>query len=539
MSGEWWRTAVMYQVYIRSFADGNGDGVGDLPGILQRLPYLRDLGVDGLWITPWFTSPMADGGYDVADYTDIDPLFGTLDDARAVVDRAHELGLKIIVDWVPNHSSDRHPWFQAALAAGPGSPERARYHFRDGRGEHGEVPPNDWISAFGGPAWTRVADGDQWYVHLFAPAQPDLNWDDARVRADFEVFMRFWFDLGLDGLRIDVASGIAKAPGLPDFGEGQGAMFAPVRWDAAPHWDHDDVHGILRSWRALADSYDDRELMYVGEVTVKGMERLARYMRPDELHTTFNLDMLKAPLDASGLHATISASLSAFATVGAPATWTLSNHDETRFPTRYGREYTGVPLPEPWPFPPTDLALGRRRARAMVLTELGLPGSVFLYTGEELGLEQVEDLPDETLQDPIWEASGRTVRGRDGCRVPMPWSGSRPPFGFSPDGVEPWLPQPLHWAAFTAEAEAADPSSMFSFYRAALGLRRELFADDGFAWTDAPEGVLAFDRGQVRVTFNLSPAPVAVTGELLLASVDLTPDGRLPPDTAAWTRFPH
>ncbi len=536
MSGEWWRTAVMYQVYIRSFADGNGDGVGDLPGLLQRLPYLRDLGVDGLWITPWFTSPMKDGGYDVADYTDIDPLFGTLDDARAVIERSHRLGLKIIVDWVPNHTSDQHPWFRAALAAAPGSPERARYHFRDGRGEHGELPPNDWISAFGGPAWTRVPDG-AWYLHLFAPAQPDLNWDDLDVRADFERFMRFWFDLGLDGLRIDVASGIAKHPDLPDFGEAQGGMFAPVRWVDAPHWDHDGVHEILRSWRKIADSFD-RELMYVGEVTVNGMERLARYMRPDELHTTFNLDVLKAPLDASVLRATISASLSAFAEVGAPATWTLSNHDETRFVTRYGRAYTGVPLPEPYPFPTSDRALGTRRAKAMVLTELGLPGSVYLYQGEELGLAQVEDLADDVLQDPIWESSGHTVRGRDGCRVPLPWSGSTPPFGFSPDGVQPWLPQPVQWATMTAEAENADAGSVLAFYRNALRRRREVMSGDGFAWADLGPDVLAFDRDGVRVVFNLSQTPVYVTGQVLLTSDALTlTDGLLPPDTAAWTRL--
>lgn len=536
MSGEWWRTAVMYQVYIRSFADGNGDGVGDLPGMLQRLPYLRDLGVDGLWITPWFTSPMKDGGYDVSDYTDIDPLFGTLDDARAVIGKAHELGLKIIVDWVPNHSSDQHVWFQAALAAAPGSPERARYHFKDGRGPDGAEPPNDWISAFGGPAWTRLPGEDQWYLHLFAPAQPDLNWDNADVRADFERFMRFWFDLGLDGLRIDVASGIAKAPGLPDMGEAQGGMFAPVRWDSSPHWDHDDVHEILRSWRTIADSYD-RELMYVGEVTVKGMERLARYMRPDELHTTFNLDVMKAPLDASVLRATIASSLAAFAEVGAPATWTLANHDETRHVTRYGRRYTGVPLPEPWPYPPTDLALGTRRAKAMVLTELGLPGSVYLWQGEELGLEQIPDLPDDVLQDPIWESSGHRVRGRDGCRVPLPWSGTAPPFGFSPEGGTPWLPQPLHWATKTAEAEAADPDSVLSLYRAALALRRQVMAGDGLTWVDGPADVLAFDRGDVRVTFNLSDSSVAVDGELLLASDPLASGGRLPPDTAAWTRL--
>ncbi|HEY5822059.1 MAG TPA: alpha-amylase family glycosyl hydrolase [Propionibacteriaceae bacterium] len=533
----WWRDAVMYQVYIRSFADGNGDGIGDLPGIRSKLPYLSELGVDGLWITPWFPSPMKDGGYDVRDYTDIDPLFGTLDDAKALLSEAHDLGLKVIVDFVANHTSDEHPWFLAARAAGPGSPERDHYHFRDGRGENGDEPPNDWISAFGGRAWTRVTEADgtpgQWYLHLFAPAQPDLNWDNATVRAEFERFLRFWFDLGLDGLRIDAASGLAKADGLPDFGFLADDIFMPVTWEGSPLWDVEGVHDILRSWRGIADGYDG-DRMYVGEVVVNGADRLARYMRPDELHTTFNLDFLKSPLDPATLRRTIDATLAAFATVDAPATWTLSNHDETRHVTRYGRDYTGVPLPPPWPFPASDRELGTRRAQAILLLMLALPGSVYLYQGEELGLWEVEDLADVDIADPVWESSRHTIRGRDGCRVPIPWSGEAPPYGFS-DGT-PWLPQPAAWRDFTAEAESGRTGSMLEYYRSVLALRRTALSgvDPEVNWQPSPDGVLVFSRGaKFRCVVNLSDEPYAVTGSVLIASAELV-DGRVPPQAAAW-----
>ena len=541
-SRSWWRDAVMYEVYLRSFADGTGDGIGDLPGLRSRLPYLRQLGVDGIWITPWYPSPMKDGGYDVSDYVDIDPLFGTLADARDLVDDAHRNGLKVIVDFVANHTSDEHAWFREALAAAPGSPQRDRYHFRDGQGPDGSEPPNDWISAFGGRAWTRVTEPDgrpgQWYLHLFAPAQPDLNWDNDEVRAGFEEFLRFWFDFGLDGLRVDAASGFAKEPGLPDFGFLADDIFQPVKWTGSPLWDVDGVHDILRSWRTIADSYDER--MFVGEVVVNGPERLARYMRPDELHTTFNLDVLKCELRAESLRQTIQATLNAFQSVGAPATWTLSNHDETRHLTRYGRTFTGVPLPPSWPPPASDLELGRRRSRAMLLLLLALPGSVFLYQGEELGLWEVEDLPDEAIQDPVWESSGRTIRGRDGCRVPLPWSGDAPPFGFSRDGTTPWLPQPDDWVDHTVAAQESSPGSMLGFYRRALDLRRRLLGDagDDLTWTEAGDGVLSFDRGtRLRCVVNLSSQPCALPGDPVIVTDGLV-DGLLPPDAAAWTAGP-
>jgi alpha-glucosidase len=525
-------------VYLRSFADSNADGLGDLGGLRGKLPYLADLGVDAVWITPWYPSPMADGGYDVSDYCDIDPRFGTLADADALLSDAHHLGLRVIIDLVANHTSDQHSWFTAALAAGPGSPERRRYFFRDGRAG-GEEPPNDWISAFGGLAWSRVRETDgrpgQWYLHTFAPEQPDLDWDEPAVREDFDAVLRFWLDRGVDGIRVDAAPAMAKAPGLPDAGHGPGARFESRTWVGSPQWDVEAVHDILRRWRAIGDDYSGDRL-FVTEAVVHSPERLSRYVRPDEMHTSFNFDYLTAPWEAGRLRAVIDASLAALAGVGAPATWVLSSHDETRHVTRFGRAFTGAGFGgAAVPAMPSDLELGRRRARAAALLTLALPGSAYVYQGEELGLPEVEDLPEEALQDPTWERSGHTERGRDGCRVPLPWSGDRPPFGFSPDGVVPWLPQPPGWAALTVAAQQADPASTLSLYRAALHLRRATpdLRTAPLTWLPAGDDVLAFDRGPAfRCVVNLSGRPVPLDGEVLLASGPCA--GALPPDTAAW-----
>ena len=468
----WWRDAVIYQVYVRSFADSDGDGVGDLPGIRARLPHLADLGVDAVWLTPFYTSPMADFGYDVADYRDVDPLFGTLDDARALIDDAHALGLRIIVDVVPNHTSDRHPWFRAALEAGPGSPERNRYIFRDGRGEDGALPPNDWESVFGGPAWTRSPDG-QWYLHLFAPEQPDLNWENPEVRAEFEDVLRFWLDLGVDGFRVDVAHGMVKAPGLPDVGySGQVRMLART---VLPYFDQDGVHEIHRSWRRLLDSYGGDRIA-VAEAWAPTPERLALYVRPDELHQAFNFHYLTVDWDADAKREVIDRSLRTAGQVGAPTTWVLSNHDVRRHVTRYGGGEVGL-----------------RRGHAAALLMLALPGSAYIYQGEELGLNEVLDLPEEYRLDP--QRARDPESGRDGCRVPLPWSGDEPPFGFSEGGTS-WLPMPPEWAALTVERQSRDPESMLSLYRAALRLRREhpALGDGTLRWLDGPPGTLVFVR---------------------------------------------
>ncbi|QCX76178.1 Oligo-1,6-glucosidase [Streptomyces sp. YIM 121038] len=539
----WWRDAVIYQVYPRSFADSDGDGMGDLPGVTARLPHLRRLGVDAVWLSPFYASPQADAGYDVADYRAVDPVFGTLADADDLVRTAHGLGLRVIVDIVPNHCSDQHEWFRKALADGPGSPLRERFHFRPGQGAHGELPPNDWESVFGGPAWTRAADG-AWYLHLFAPEQPDFNWEHPAVHEEFRSVLRFWLDLGVDGFRVDVAHGLIKAPGLPDVGHGEQVKLLGSR--PTPYFDQDGVHEVYRDWRAVLDAYDG-ERVAVAEAWTPTVERSALYLRPGELHQAFNFAYLTTEWDAAALRAVIDRSLAAMNAVGAPATWVLSNHDVVRHATRLA---------------PGDPARGLRRARAATLLMLALPGSAYLYQGEELGLPEVTDLPDEVRQDPaFFRGSGAGGAGqegtRDGCRVPLPWSGTRPPFGFGPvEGGPSWLPQPAAWKDLTVEAQEADPGSTLSLYRAALAARRAqpaLGAGEAVEWLRAPEGVLLFRRhaeegpgGAVVVAVNLTDRPVTLPapGRLLLSSANSEPseaelDGSaagtvVPPDTTVW-----
>ena len=545
---DWWRHAVIYQVYIRSFADGDGDGLGDIAGLRSRLGYLADLGVDAVWINPWYPSPMADAGYDVSDYRAVERRFGTMADAEALVADAHGLGLRVLLDIVPNHTSDHHAWFREALAGGPGSPARERYHFRHGLGPDGAKHPNDWRSAFGGRAWTRITEPDgspgQWYLHLFAAEQPDVNWSHPDVVADYEDTLRFWFDRGVDGFRIDVAHAMVKQEGLPDIGRTEIVHGTPQDiYRPHPHWDRDEVHEIFRRWRVLADSYDPPRV-FVAEAWVSPPERLARYLRPDELHTAFNFDFLTAPFRADALRAVIDATLVHHAAVGAPPTWVLSNHDVARHVSRYARPQDAVRryLDELLDLP-CDLALGRRRATAATLLMLALPGGAYVYQGDELALDEVEDLPHELLQDPTYERSGHKLLGRDGCRVPMPWSGSEPPFGFSPAHAtaSPWLPQPARWAERTAEAMAGDPDSVLELYRDALRIRRyhRALGDGSLRWmsgTDDPT-VLAFERDPgfaCLVNFGPGEAVVPVGHRVMLASGPLASSGAIPADTAVW-----
>ncbi|WP_369379451.1 glycoside hydrolase family 13 protein [Streptomyces sp. cg36] len=517
----WWRDAVIYQVYVRSFADGDGDGIGDLPGIRARLPHLAELGADAVWLTPFYSSPQADGGYDVADYRAVDPLFGDLQDADDLVREAHRLGLRVIVDIVPNHTSDQHAWFRSALAGGP---ERDRYHFHPGRRgpvpeQGGATPPNDWESVFGGPAWTRTEDGD-WYLHLFAPEQPDLNWEHPEVRAEFESVLRFWLDLGVDGFRVDVAHGMVKAAGLPDIGAREQAKLIGAQ--ELPFFDQDGVHEIHRSWRRLLDSYEG-ERVAVAEAWAPSPERLALYVRPDELHQAFNFQFLNCPWDAAGMRAVVDASLAATRSVGAPTTWVLSNHDVVRHPTRYGGGERGL-----------------RRARAAALLMLALPGSAYLYQGEELGLPEVTDLPDEVRQDPSFFRAEGQDGFRDGCRVPIPWTEEGPSYGFGDGGS--WLPQPASWRGLSVEAQTGDPRSTLELYRAALALRRELpglGAGDAVEWLAAPEDVLAFARPGFVCTVNTGAgeARLPVPGRPLLASSALEFTGgnvTIPAESAVW-----
>lgn len=541
----WWRSAVIYQVYVRSFADSDGDGTGDLRGVRSRLGYLKELGVDALWFNPWYPSPLADGGYDVSDYRDIHPTYGTLEDAEQLISEALELGIRTIIDVVPNHVSSEHPWFQAALAAGPGSPERERFWFHPGRGERGDEMPTRWISNFQGDTWTRTTDPDgtpgEWYLHLFTPEQPDLNWNHPDVRAEHEDILRFWFDRGVAGVRIDSAGLLIKDPALPEVPE----VVAPGRH---PTEDRDEVHDVYRSWRRIADSYEGARVL-VGEVWVPDAARFAAYLRPDEMHTAFNFDFMARPWDAAELRASIDLMLDAHAPVGAPSTWVLSNHDVTRPVTRYGREDSSFAFAKKRFGTPTDLELGRRRARAAALLTAALPGSLYLYQGDELGLPEVE-LPREVLEDPMHFRSGGVDPGRDGCRVPLPWRGTEAPFGFSPAGgpgpdgtvARPWLPQPADWAALTVQAQEADPASMLWLYRQALRIRkRERSLGDGtLTWLPSEPTALVFERGDdlVNVT-NLGPAPMALPDHdrILLSSTPLV-DGMLPSDSTAWLHRP-
>ncbi|MFW2380347.1 MAG: glycoside hydrolase family 13 protein [Acidimicrobiales bacterium] len=532
MTDTWWRNSVIYQVYVRSFADSNADGTGDINGIRAKLGYLAELGVDGLWVNPWYTSPLLDGGYDVADYRDIEPRYGTLDDAKAMIAEAHDLGLRVLVDLVPNHTSSEHAWFVEAISAPMGDPVRDRYIIRPGKGPDGTEPPTNWKSVFGGSAWTRLDDGE-WYLHLFDHSQPDLNWTNPAVQAEFRDIFRFWLDLGADGFRIDVAHGLAKDMTFPDVAE-TGEVLSNAKTPNHPYWDRDDIHTYVRQWREVLDEYEGT--MMVAEAWV-APDRMPLYVRPDEYHQSFAFDLLQSEWDRDELATNIKNQLTSIGSVGSVPTWTLSNHDVVRHATRYG-----LPRGTNWrewlldgPHDLLDAELGLRRARAAVLFMLALPGSVYLYQGEELGLPEVYDLPLDVLDDPVWEDSGHTRKGRDGCRVPIPWESDGPSFGFSRG--EGWLPQPGFFGEISAQAQQGVEGSTLELYRAALSLRRgHIQPSDAITWDDDVHDVLAFNRpGGVTCWVNFGPSPVALPEgiEVLLTS-DNVDQNQLPTDTAVW-----
>ncbi|MCZ7433164.1 glycoside hydrolase family 13 protein [Streptomyces sp. WMMC1477] len=533
----WWRDAVIYQVYVRSFLDSTGDGIGDLAGVRSGLPYLKKLGVDGIWLSPFYPSPQHDHGYDVADYRDVDPVYGDLDEFDRLVTDARRLGIRVLLDIVPNHCSVEHPHFRDALAAGPGSAARDRFHFADGRGPDGGEPPNNWRAMFGGPAWTRVTEPDgtpgQWYLHLFTPEQPDWNWRNPEVAEDFDGTLRFWLDRGADGFRIDVAAGLYKHPELPDSPDPEADERA--RDSVNPlAWNQEEVHRVWRAWRAVCDEYaarDGRERLLVGEVSVPTAREHARYVRPDELHQAFFFDLLSAPWDAEAFHRTISEAMRDIAGTGSTLTWVLNNHDQVRTVTRYagGGSEGGT--------------LGAARARAAALLMLALPGAAYVYQGEELGLPEVVDLPDDVLTDPIFRRTGSRARVRDGCRVPLPWSGHASPFGFTAaapgaTAARPWLPQPAYFAEHATDRALADTRSSWHLYRDGLHLRRSLpqLGEGSLRWLETPPGVLAFVRGDglvCAVNFLTDPVPSPVPHAPLLASGPCQ-EGVLPGSTAAW-----
>jgi alpha-glucosidase len=531
----WWRHAVVYQVYLRSFADANADGTGDIAGLRSRLPYLRDLGVDAIWVNPWYTSPLNDGGYDVADYRSINPEFGTLEAAIELIAEANQLGLRVLVDLVPNHTSSEHPWFQEALGSAPGSEARARYHFRQGKGPNGSVAPNNWTSVFGGSAWSRVPDGE-WYLHLFDPTQPDLNWENEEVRAEFRDIIRFWLDRGASGFRVDVAHGLAKDPDYPDLKEVEGLLSTAEDTSDHPFWDRPALHDVVAEWREILDGYPGSVM--IAEAWVADWTRLATYLRPDQYHQVFNFRFLQSPWEPDRIRRSIGVAVDAARTEGALPTWVLSNHDVVRHPTRYA-------LPQDldarvWLLDGDrgliDAELGLNRARAAILLMLALPGSSYLYQGEELGLPEVYDLPLDVLEDPVWEKSGHTMKGRDGSRVPIPWARDGDSFGFGENGS--WLSQPEGWGSFSVEAQDGVSGSTLELYRSALKVRREVLSgEESFEWLDLGPDVIAFRRGESMLAMvNLGSAPVeAPPGATLVSSRPLV-DGLLPPDAAVWIR---
>jgi len=542
---KWWQTAVIYQIYPRSFADGDGDGIGDLRGVESRLESLQALGIDAIWFSPFFKSPQKDAGYDVSDYKSIDPLFGTNEDFEKLLAKAKSLGIRIIVDLVPNHSSDQHELFQKALKAAPGSPERDMYMFRDGKGENGELPPNNWESVFGGQAWSRITEADgslgQWYLHIFDSSQPDFNWENPKVHEFFEGVLRFWLDKGVDGFRIDVAHGLVKAPGLPNITAAQSQTLEHDPNNPHPFWGQEGVHDIIRSWRKILDEYDDRAMC--AEAWVLPLSRMAKWVRPDEYHQTFNFGYLETPWAKQPLVKVISDSLEAFGSVGAPSTWVLSNHDVIRHVSRFGVE---TPPPQGSGIGPgmeqPDEELGQRKGRAATAFMLGIPGGAYLYQGEELGLPEHTTLEGKYRQDPTFSRTNGERVGRDGCRVPLPWEADGGlSFGFNSTG-ESWLPAPATYKKYARDVQEGVAGSTLELYKKLIAERKKLALGSGeFRW--APEyssaNSLAYVNNGVVVLSNFGPDLITIpAGEVIVSTQSsLHAGGQLEANQSAWIKL--
>jgi alpha-glucosidase len=494
---QWWRDAIGYEVYVRSFADGDGDGVGDLPGISANLDHLRDLGVEVVWLTPCYPSPLLDGGYDVADYRSIAPELGTMEDLDALVAGVHERGMRLLLDLVPNHTSSEHEWFKAARSSRD-DPHRDYYIWRDPAPDGG--PPNNWVSHFGGSAWTYDEHTGQYWLHLFLPEQPDLNWRNPAVRREFEDILRFWFDRGVDGFRIDVAHSLVKHPDLPDQPPATGRVAAEdidlgsaaSIWETLEHPYDSDQEGVLdiyRRWRPLADGYG---ALLLGEVYVLEPDRFKRYLAGDGLHAAFWFRPLHAPWRAPALRAVLRAGAEVAVTQPGDVAWASGSHDRSRAVARFGGG-----------------DIGRARAFAFTTLAVFLPGMAFLYQGEELGLDDPV-LAQADNRDPIAVRAGEYDRSRDVARTPMPWAAG-PGFGFT-TAERPWLPYGDRQPSDTADVQRDDPASPLSAHRALLALQRELRPqlEGTFEWLNLHSDVVAFRRGAVTVALNAGPDPVTV-----------------------------
>ena len=533
----WWRDAAVYEIYPRSFADGNGDGIGDLKGILSRVDYLASLHIDAVWLSPFFPSQLADGGYDVDDYQAIDERIGTLAEFDELVSKLHEKQIRVFVDIVPNHSSNRHVWFREALEAGPGSPARDRYIFRDGKGPDGSQPPSKLASHFGPEGWTQVPDG-QWYMHLFTKEQPDFNWDNEEVHEYFLDTLRFWSDRGVDGFRIDVAHALKKnLEPLPD--RDSYALSAMKDDGTDPIFDRDEVHEVYAAWREVFNEYDPPRVA-VAEAWVHPNRR-PPYASANGLGQAFNFDLLASKWDADSFRKIITDNLAMSSETGSSSTWVMSNHDVMRHATRlaipgYGESADGFGDEHRWYVenrlnPNLDLDLGLARAKAATLLILALPGSSYIYQGEELGLHEVLDIPEESMQDPQWFRGEGKLKSRDGCRVPLPWTVSGSSYGFGNAGAH--LPQPSWFAQVNVESQEAGDSTL-NLYRKAISLRKASFSSDSLNWMNFGPNATAFERDGIVCVTNFGKDDLELPGGEVLLSSAVISGGKLPGNATAW-----
>ena len=495
----WWHGAVLYQLYVRSWRDSDGDGYGDLGGIIANLDYLSWLGVDGIWLSPTMPSPDDDWGYDVSDYLGVHPELGTMADLDRLIAEAGQRGLRVLLDLVPNHTSSAHPWFVEAQGD-PGSEHRDYYVWADPASGGG--PPNNWLDATGHQAWALDHRSGQYYLHNFLPSQPDLNWWEPAVHEEFREILRFWFDRGVAGFRIDVAQGLYKDAELRDNPPLLASSPLAGRSGLLPEYNANrpESHGVFRDWRKIADSYTGPRLL-LGETWVGEFSRLAQYYgHDDELQLAFNFPFVFAGFTAAELAGTVAATLAALPEAACPV-WMASNHDVGRFPTRWGGG-------------------DERKARLALLILTTLPGATVLYYGDEIGMTDV-DVPAQLRRDKMTRDSTAARENRDRARTPMRWDGS-PSGGFTADGVRPWLP-PGGTAAGDVASQRADRGSVLWLCRDLLSLRRAEFGGQiaSYQAVPSPDGQWAYRVGGLLVAANLADQPAACAeplGEVLLSS---------------------